>query len=382
MNPATSIIRSTDRGQIGFHICAGRTHGCLRHFHHYSFLCMKTVWIDIDNSPHVPLFAPIISDLQNRGIRVLVTTRDFAQTIPLLEQYGLKFIRVDGHGGANKIRKVASTIFRALKLAWILRREHIDLMVNHGARSGIIAAKLLRIPVVSGFDYEHTELRILFGLSDLVLAPEALKDKFKESKTIRFYPGIKEQVYLSDSNPMECRKSPDLGFPFESKIPLVVLRPPSFVANYHSPDSDVIFLEVLRTLRDSRCTIVFLPRSAEDTKKVEDFIKGPSTKCHFIVLDKPVNGRALICKADLVISGGGTMLREAAILNTPAYSIFCSEPPLIDLELEQSGKLQFIRKTSHLSKLKIEKKKNFDHGSPVSREAREFIVQAILGFVS
>lgn len=343
---------------------------------------MKTVWIDIDNSPHVPFFAPIISDLQKSGAGVLVTARDFAQTIPLLEQYGIRYVRVDGHGGVNKFRKVASTLHRAARLTSALRGRPIDLMVNHGARAGIVAAKLLRVPVISGFDYEHTELRILFALSDLMLAPEALRERYKDNKKIRFYPGLKEEVYLCEGEPRARIPRADLSLPSPNGRPLVVLRPPSFVANYHSSESEAIFTEVLKLLVATDCTTVFIPRTSEDRNHVEKVIGQTPTKGEFVTLKGPVSGRDLISKADLVISGGGTMLREAAILGTPAYSIFCSEPPLIDLELQKQGKLQFMRNRSDLKNLKIAKKQRSGPDSPVSRATRDFIVQTILEQIS
>ncbi len=339
---------------------------------------MKTVWIDIDNSPHVPFFAPIISDLQENGIDVVVTARDFAQTIPLLEQYAIQYVRVDGHGGANKFRKVASTLHRAARLTSALRSRPIDIMVNHGARAGIVAAKLLRVPVISGFDYEHTELRILFALSDLVLAPEALRERYKHNKKVRFYPGLKEEVYLCEDEPRAPIPHADSALPLPNGRPFVVLRPPSFVANYHSSESEAIFTEVLKLLVATDCTVVFIPRTSEDRNHVEKVIGQTRTKGEFVTIKGPVSGRDLIAKADLVISGGGTMLREAAILGTPAYSIFCSQPPSIDLKLQTEGKLQFIRESNDLKMLKITKKTKSASNFPLSRRTRDFIVQTII----
>ncbi|MGZ3612328.1 MAG: DUF354 domain-containing protein [Syntrophales bacterium] len=34
------------------------------------------IWIDLDNSPHVPFFRAIIRQLKNRGYSVLITARD------------------------------------------------------------------------------------------------------------------------------------------------------------------------------------------------------------------------------------------------------------------------------------------------------------------
>ena len=74
----------------------------------------KRIWIDLDNSPHVPFFSPIIGELNKLGYEVLLTARDCSQTCGLADLFHLQYKRIGRHYGKHKIFKVAGTVFRAL----------------------------------------------------------------------------------------------------------------------------------------------------------------------------------------------------------------------------------------------------------------------------
>lgn len=330
----------------------------------------KTVWFDIDNTPHVPLFVPIINHLKKEGYTVIVTARNFAQTLALLEKHKIQYLRVDGHGGANKLKKFFSTLKRAYRLYYLLRSYKIDLMINHGARAGIIAAKLLGIPVISAFDYEYTELMILKKFSDLIIIPEALRSKFKGKKFF-YYDGLKEEVYLCDFEP-DQNFVQDLPFSDLDK-PLVTIRPPAIYANYHNKSAEDIYRGVLDYLLSHDCNIILLPRYT-------NLITESKIKSNKIFIPNiPLDGANLVFYSDLVISGGGTMLREAAILGTPAYSIFTGLPALIDINLSKQGKLEFIKTLTDISKIKVEKKNKNSYKKPDSK-VKSFFIQIIVNY--
>lgn len=326
----------------------------------------ETIWFDIDNSPHVPLFAPIIKFLKDNGYNVIVTTRNLAQTIPLLEKYNIQYIRVDGHGGASKLKKIFATLKRSQKLYRNLKDYKIDLMVNHGARAGIIAAKFLGIPIISAFDYEYNELKILKNLSSVIIAPQDLSLKFKGEK-FYFYNGLKEEVYLCDFEP-DHNFMQNLPFSDVSK-PLITIRPPATYANYHDKLSEILYQAVLDYVLSHDCNIVLLPRD-NITNKI-------SIKDKVFIPNVPLDGANLVFHSDLVISGGGTMLREAAVLGTPAYSIFTGSPAIVDINLSLQGKLKFIKTLKDIEQIKIEKKKSFNWIKPNDNVKRFFIEMII-----
>ncbi|CUT00795.1 DUF354 domain-containing protein [Candidatus Chrysopegis kryptomonas] len=330
---------------------------------------MKTIWFDIDNSPHVLLFRPIIEILKSEGYNIIVTSRNFAQTLPLLEKYNIPYIRVDGHGGKNKIKKVFTTIKRAYGLYKVLKTYKIDLMVNHGARAGIIAARMLDIPIISAFDYEHTELLLIKLFSDRIIIPSVLRGLFSGSK-FYYYNGLKEEIYLCDFKP---DNSFLLNFPFDtnSDKPLVTIRPPASHANYHNKSSEIIYNYVLKYVLQNNCNVVLVPRTNVDISAVQNLSD------NIYIPSKPLDGPNLVFYSDLVISGGGTMVREAAVLGTPAYSIFTGKPASIDIELVKQGKLTFIRTLADVTKIKIQKKRSRELVIP-NTNVRDLFIKIIL----
>ena len=62
----------------------------------------KVIWIDMDNSPHVPFFAPIIEELVERGYKVKISVRDYSQTILLADLYNFEYDTIGKHYGKNK----------------------------------------------------------------------------------------------------------------------------------------------------------------------------------------------------------------------------------------------------------------------------------------
>ena len=63
------------------------------------------IWIDLANSPHVPFFRPLANEFMRRGHEVIVTARQFAETVPLAEAAGFAAQVIGGHGGAKLYRQ-------------------------------------------------------------------------------------------------------------------------------------------------------------------------------------------------------------------------------------------------------------------------------------
>jgi uncharacterized protein len=314
----------------------------------------ENIWIDMDNSPHVPVFKPIIGILGANNIRVFVTARDYAQTIPLLHYWKIDHVQVGKHGGKNKIKKVINLAYRSMQLFFLMRKKKIDLAVSHGSRSMVVAAKLLSIKTVTMLDYEYTETGIFNFFSDYLLMPELipserLKNAGLDLKKIIRYDGFKEELYLNNLVPDESlRKSLAIA---QENI-LVTLRPSALLGNYHNPLSEKIIIALLHKLVDMESvTVLIVSRSAEDKKLITSEF---GEKIRF--LEQAVDGLQLIWNSDIFISGGGTMNREAALLGVPTYSVFTGRKPYLDEHLEREGKLVFINSIADIEKIQIKKR--------------------------
>ncbi|HVE58758.1 MAG TPA: DUF354 domain-containing protein [Pyrinomonadaceae bacterium] len=329
----------------------------------------KAIWIDVDNSPHVPLFAPLIKFYRDSGVEVVLTARNHAQTIELLENagFGGSFEIIGKHYGKNKFSKVKGLLVRARELvSYIKNYKNICVAVSHGSRSMVLAARWLKIPVITMYDYEFTETAIFNRFSDKILVPDGIPDKTLDeinlpaAKRVK-YQGLKEELYLNYFQPDQSFRrdfTETNNLTISNEKVLIALRPPATTANYHNAQSEVLLSELLRYfLSDEKTFTVILPRTKEQKSEIEQLIKIlklDASRC--LLIEKAINGLDLALHADLLVSGGGTMNREAVLLGTPVYSIFAGKQGALDAAMEKKGLITFIRQPADISKIKLQKK--------------------------
>ena len=301
----------------------------------------KRVWIDIDNSPHVPFFLPIIDELEKYGFEMILTARDIYQVCELLEYHSLPCKVVGGHYGKNKVLKVLGNCLRAFQLIPTVARHRPDLAISHGSRAQILVSKVLGIPTVMMHDYEHST-KTGFLKPDWIFTPDIIPDKVMSRKTGRTlkYPGLKEDVYVPRFRPDPSILA-RLGISPHDLV--ITLRPPATEAHYHNPESEKLFAATLRLFADrTDVRAVTLPRNAKQSEQLRNEWSGLIAAGRMIIPDAPLDGLNLIWFSDLVISGGGTMNREAAALGVPVYSIFRGKIGAVDQSLAKEGRLILI----------------------------------------
>jgi uncharacterized protein len=296
------------------------------------------VWIDITNSPHVVIFRPLIERLRARGCEVVVTAREFAQTIGLLERFGIEHVSVGAHGGGSRRGKARAMAGRSAALVRFARRERFDLAVAHGSTDQPLAARLAGTPQVTMFDYEFAAVMHHWNgrLATRVLVPAAIPEGaltrygIRPPKLVR-YPGLKEEYYLAD-HAIDDGVLAELGL--DPARPIAVLRPPPEVTLYHRGASTELFGATLERLLAAAPHVqtVVLPRT--DAQRAA--LAGGAA----IVPARPIDGPSLVAAADLVVSAGGTMNREAAALGVPAYTPFAARLGAVDRSLIAQGRLR------------------------------------------
>jgi len=208
-------------------------------------------------------------------------------------------------------------------------------------------------------DYEYTESRIFNFFATLILMPAVIPDErlksagFNLRKVIR-YNGLKEELYLRDFIPtLNIRSS--LGVSTD-KI-LVVLRPPGIVGNYHDNRSEILTVRLIHhLLLNNHVEIIVVARTKEDKSLIENYF---GKKVRF--LSRTIDGPQLIWAADIFISGGGTMNREAALLGIPAFSVFTGKRPYVDEYLVSQHKLIFIDSVENIKNIPIVKRNKYEH---------------------
>jgi len=331
---------------------------------------VAAIWIDLDNSPHVPLFAPIIRYFRGKGVDVVLTARDHSQTVELLDLAGFSgtYTIIGRHYGKSRIDKVRGLLVRSKQLVSHINEQgkRISVAVSHGSRSMVLAARWVKVPVLTMYDYEFTETGIFNRFSTRVLVPDAIPEdsldeiRLPQNKRVK-YAGLKEEVYLS-----RFKAKPDFRTRFlaehdraddTSKI-LVTLRPPATTANYHSDKSEALFDDLLHLLLNAEHVLtVIVPRTHEQTSAIAERIANVADagrRC--VLLDSAVDALQLTYASDLLISGGGTMNREGALLGVPVYSIFAGRQGALDRRMEDEGKIIFIRDARDLSRIRLERR--------------------------
>ena len=315
------------------------------------------IWIDLANSPHVPFFRALIPEFAARGHQVEITARDFAQTVELALNAGMMPHVIGGHGGGSITGKAGNLIGRAGALRKWARDRGFDLALSHNSYAQIAAAAALGVKAVTLMDYEHQPANHLaFRLASRVIVPRAfpsaeLKKYGASTRKIRRYEGTKEDVYLADFVPDPEFAKVLLRLGVKSVEVLVVARPPAREALYHRFENK-LFDELLLSLSTRKeVKIILLARSMAQRADYETL-----QWANLIMPDEALDGANLIAAADLVISAGGTMNREAAALGVPAISIYAGKWAAIDQELVDEGRLQKFDSRKEIESLVVAKK--------------------------
>ena len=306
------------------------------------------VWIDITNSPHVPFFRPLIDLLRTRGHEVTVSAREYAQTLELLDDAGIEHHVVGpAHGGASAFGKARALGGRLLALRRFARGRGFDVALSHASHELPLTARSLGISSAYAFDYEFARLQHTLGCSAAtrVVVPNAIPvERLNRLRApewkLRRYPGLKEEYYLGGFEP-DPAVLDALGVD-RSRVVVVVRTPPD-VSVYHR-HGNAVFPSVLQRLAsDPGVHAVVLPRTAEQRAAISG-LRLPS----LIVPERAIDAPSLVACADLVVSAGGTMNREAVALGVPVYTVFAGTLGAVDAALESDGRLRGLTSVDDL----------------------------------
>jgi len=297
------------------------------------------VWIDLTASAHPLVFRPLVKLLESQGHEVEITTRQYAQTIQLIESHGMTATVIGHHGGRSRAGKARQMASRLLSLRRYARGREFDLALAHGSHELMLTARSLRIPCSTTFDYEWAWSQHQLGCRAATrvvvpdsIPPERMKRYGAEPPKLQRYPGLKEEYYLSDFEPDDAVLR---DWDIDREKVLVVLRPPPDVSLYHR-HSNPLFPQTLEHLGNQENVHAFvIPRTEEQ----RDFVRSlalPSV----IVPEQAVDAQSLIAFADLVVSAGGTMNREAAALGVPVYTTYGGRLGGVDEALIRDGRLR------------------------------------------
>src|SRR4051812_12688266 len=248
-------------------------------------------------------------------------------------------MEVGRHGGASRVRKLGSLAARTTQLMKWARPRGFDVALAHGSNDLALVARMLGVPAANTFDYEFATVQHNVGcrLARRVVVPDAIPPARLEPygvgpEKLRRYPGLKEEYYLAD---FEADEDVLDRLAVDRERLLVTVRPPPDVSLYHRK-SNPLFPQVLSHIgHDPDVHAVVLPRTEAQRGTVRA-LSYPS----LIVPDGAEDGQSLVALADLVISAGGTMNREAVALGTPVYTTYGGRLGGVDEQLIRDGRLR------------------------------------------
>jgi uncharacterized protein len=329
------------------------------------------IWVDCTAAAHPLVLRPIIERLEARGHDVRVTAREYGQTLGVMDRLGISYESVGRHAGASVARKGAAVARRSFALARWARQHRFELAIGHGSVDLGVVSALLRIPSAQMQDYEHAGLQrqLAFRVARRVLVPDAIPPEAMRragaspDKLFR-YPGLKEDYYLADFEP-DPAVLDELGI--DRSAVLAVFRPSPETSAYHA--ANPLEERLLDRVADADgVTCVVIPRTDDQARRAR-----AREASGIVVPARAIDAQSLIAFADLVVSAGGTMNREAVALGTPAYTIFSGRMGAVDQRLIDAGRLIPLRDPAQLELGKRDT-------SPGVREPRDpdILVDAIL----
>src|SRR2546426_893303 len=307
------------------------------------------VWFDFENTPHVLFLEPIIRAVAADGWRVRITAKPQAQTLELAESRGFAVEPIGAGDFAGLARKVTGTLGRAaLLFAWAARHGRPRLLVST-SRSASLAARALGVPAMGMLDYEHAEQAVLAISCASIWFPDLLRAVRlpRLSRGIaHYYPGLKENLYL-DSWPVDrAQERAKLGA--SSADVVVVARPPADTAHYATALSNRLWAQVVTGLSRRPTVSTFVV--SRNRFQRQQLMEGLGALHRTVFLEHAVSGPELVAAADLVVGGGGTMNREAAVLGIPVWSVFAGPTPAVDEQLAAEGRLRWVLSEEQLDR--------------------------------
>ena len=294
------------------------------------------------------MLRPIVERLRAGGHHVEVTARDFAQTVELARRLGLEPTVIGRHRGAGRAAKARGLASRSLALARWARPRRFELAIGHGSNDVTVAAAALRIPAATMFDYEWATVQhnVNCRLARTVVVPDAIPPerlyRYGARGKVRSYEGLKEEYYLADFEPSSAVLD-ELGL--DPREPIAVVRTPPAVSLYHRFENQ-LFASVLERLRGTQAVV--LPRVESQR---DELLRGGG----LIVPERAIDAQSLIAHADLVISAGGTMNREAVALGTPVWTTFEGRLGAVDERLIADGRMRRLHSADQIDLQKRER---------------------------
>lgn len=284
------------------------------------------IWIDITNTPQVSVLLPIIRHLEKKH-DLYITARNFSETLPLLEQNGIKHYVIGDYKGKSRVKKALGLATRI----WQLFKDipEFDWAISLGGNYTSTIARLKGKKSIVFSDNDISFKLPAYKFANYFIFPKyfdyaSVQKKYNiKADQIFAFDGFKEDIYLAD---YERDENFLKQLPFKE---FITIRPENLKASYVPKDSITIVPELFEKFKDEN--ILFLPRYEEEKKYANGY-------SNIFIPEKPLKGLDVCYYTSCMLTGAGTFAREAALLGTPAVSFFPGKTFLtVDEVMQEKG---------------------------------------------
>lgn len=261
------------------------------------------IWYDACTGKHVRYGAAIAERMKRRGHEIIFTLRKHPDTIPLAQYLGLKFHVVGKYDPTSNFTRLYESLLRQLSFCEMFREKFPNIAISHGSVDLCRVAFGLGVPVITTYDTPHANAasRLTIPLSSIIIASKAISEDYLRrygARKIVAFEGVDEVAWMKNFKP---KKNYEFG------KPLIVVRQIEAKAAYAEGLTDIT--EKIARKLTSLGKVVFLSRYERKPKE------------NLIIPEEFIDSAELAAQADLVVSVGGTIAREAALAGTPSIVI-------------------------------------------------------------
>jgi hypothetical protein len=261
------------------------------------------IWYDACTGKQVRYGVAIAQKLRERGHEIILTTRKHPDTLALAKFLKEEFIVIGKYAPGSLLSRLRESLRRQLLFCKMFEKEIPDVAISHRSVELCRVAFGLGIPNIATHDTVHAEAvnRLTMPLIDYLIISKALPKSSVEGygiKKIYRFNGVDEVAWIKNFKPK---------IKYDYKKPLIVIREIEERAAYAKGKENLT--KTLAKKLSSLGNVLFLPRYKKPT------LKG------LIIPKEFVDSASLVSQADLVISAGGTIAREAALQGIPTIVV-------------------------------------------------------------
>jgi predicted glycosyltransferase len=293
---------------------------------------VSEIWYDACTGKHVRYGAAVSRRLRSLGHEVVLTTRLHPDTIPLADFLKAQVTIVGKYDPESLSSRVKEGLKRQLRFCDMFEKDPPRYAISHGSIDMCRVAFGLGIPTISTADSPHATAANKLGLPlvDHLVVSKAFPKKLYQQYGVRDivqFKGVDEVAWVRDYKPIKL----------QYERPLIVVRQTETKAAYSQDKKDVT-LEIANELTPLG-NVVFISRYERRPRK------------GLIVPQEFVDSVSLSAEADLMISAGGTISREAALQGTPSIVVNTFGVSYVNDYLSKLGFPLFTVEPSHVIKL-------------------------------